>query len=245
MPVWKLTLAYEGTDFCGWQRQPGQRTVQGSLEAAWPEVTGEEPNVTAASRTDSGVHALGQVVALTTEKTLTATEVQGALNAKLPEDVAVVAVEEAPKGFPRDARLRRETLPLQHLQRPRAPRWPSGGSFGTSPIRSTRPRCTARARRWWARTTSLASRAVGSERESTVRTIHGVEVTRAGQGVVIEVEGDGFLYNMVRIIAGTLVEVGRGKRPEAWVAEALTACDRAATGPTAPPQGLCLLRVDY
>ncbi|MEM9354356.1 MAG: tRNA pseudouridine(38-40) synthase TruA [Planctomycetota bacterium] len=244
MPTWKLTLAYEGTGFCGWQRQPQQRTVQGALEAAWREVTDEQPQVTAASRTDSGVHAEGQVVALVTEASLDAADVRGALNAKLPEDAAVVAVEAAPDNFhaTHDSIGKRYRYRVYNARvRPVAERrfvWHVPQPLDEAAMHRAGQALVGRH--------DFASfESAGSERESTVRTIRAVEVTRSGEEVSIEVEGDGFLYNMVRIIAGTLVEAGRGLREESWVAEALAACDRRAAGQTAPPQGLCLLRVFY
>jgi len=251
----KLTIAYDGTAYCGWQRQPTQPTVQGTLELAWMNITGEEKRITGSSRTDAGVHALGQVASVETESTLEAAVLQRALNAKLPDDIVVVDAADAPIGFDaiRDTRRKRYRYQIHN-----------------STIRHVFGRTS-----WWhvpqpldvfkmdragqtlVGTHDFASfQSSGSERESSVRTIYELAVTgqrqegaAAGQGrggdwITICVEGDGFLYNMVRTIAGSLVEVGRGARPVEWMADVLAAQDRKAAGPTAPPHALFLVRID-
>lgn len=244
----KLTVAYDGTEFSGWQRQPGRRTVQGTLEAAWRAVTGEEVQTTASGRTDAGVHALGQVVGLATENKLDDATLVRALNANLPTDVAVRKAERAPDGFnaTADALSKRYRYaihcgPLPDLFK-RCYTWHCGRSLDVEAMR--------RAGQALVGTHDFVSfQAAGSPRESTVRTI--LEITgrgRAGewgQEIALEVEGDGFLYKMVRTIVGTLVAVGQGKRPESWVAEVLAARDRSMAGQTAPPQGLFLVAVKY
>ncbi len=248
MATFKLTLAYDGTDFCGWQSQPGQRTVQGELETAWREITGEAVRVTATSRTDSGVHALGQVVGVQSESRLSATELFGGINAKLPSDILLVNLKEASPDFhaTRDARRKRYRYQIHNdRHRPlfdRSRVWHIPQPLDAGAMH--------RAGQALVGTHDFASlQSTGSPRESTVRTIFAVDVTR-GSGelspqVRIEVEGDGFLYNMVRIIAGTLAEVGVGRRDEDSLSEVLAACDRSRAGKTAPPQGLVLLRVDF
>lgn len=248
MPTFKLTLAYDGTDFCGWQAQPGQRTVQGELEAAWREITGETVRVTATSRTDSGVHALGQVVGVESESRLSAAELLGGINAKLPADIVLMNIEAALEGFhaTRDAQRKRYRYQIHNDRcRPLFDRdrvWHVPQPLDVAAMH--------RSGQVLVGTHDFASfQSVGSERESTVRTIFAVQVSH-GSGeqqsqVAIEVEGDGFLYNMVRIIAGTLVEVGVGRRDESSLGEVLAACDRRAAGKTAPPQGLTLLRVEF
>ena len=248
MPTFKLTLAYDGTDFCGWQAQPGQRTVQGALEDAWREITGETVRVTATSRTDSGVHALGQIVGVQSQTLLSAEQLCGGINAKLPDDVVLVGIEEAAADFhaTRDAKRKRYRY-LIHNDRfkplfDRLRIW-----HVPQPLDAV---AMHRAGQALVGTHDFASfQSSGSERESTVRTIFAVEVERGvaerGSQVQIEIEGDGFLYNMVRIIVGTLVEVGVGRRAEDSLGEILDACDRRAAGKTAPPQGLMLLQVDF
>jgi tRNA pseudouridine38-40 synthase len=244
----KLTVAYDGTDFSGWQRQPGRRTVQGALESVWRQVTGEDASTTASGRTDAGVHALGQVVGIATDARLDNLMLLRALNASLPKDVAVRAVEDAPAAFDATAdavskryRYAIHCGPLPDLFRRR---------YVWHIPRPLDARAMHRAAQSLVGTHDFASfQAAGSPRESTIRTIYEISVQgRAGQWgeeVTIEVEGDGFLYKMVRGIVGTLVEVGRGKRQEESVKHVLTACVRSAAGQTAPPHGLFLVSVRY
>jgi len=248
MPTFKLTLAYDGTDFSGWQAQPGQRTVQGELETAWREITGETVRVIAASRTDAGVHALGQVVGVQTGSRLTAAELFGGINAKLPLDVVLMSIEPAPPEFHATHDARRKRYRYQIHNDRRRPLFDRGRVWHVpQPLEVEAMRRAGQALVGEHDFASFQS--TGSERESTVRTLFTVEVARGGgeqaAQVRIEVEGDGFLYNMVRIIAGTLVEVGLGQRDEQSLGAVLAACDRRAAGKTAPPQGLVLLRVEY
>ena len=248
MPTFKLTLAYDGTDFCGWQAQPGPRTVQGELEAAWKEITGELVRVTAASRTDSGVHALGQVVGIDSETALRPDELLGGINAKLPADVLLRNIEPAVDDFhaTHDSTGKRYRYRI-HNDRLR-PLFDRGRVWHVPQPLDTDAMHTA-GQAIVGTHDFAAFQAVGSPRESTVRTIHSLAVSR-GEGdeaaqVTIEVRGDGFLYNMVRIIAGSLVDVGAGRRDARFLAEALASCDRTQAGMTAPAQGLVLVEVEY
>jgi tRNA pseudouridine38-40 synthase len=240
----KLTLCYDGTDFHGWQYQPGLRSVQGALEDALDRFTGVRPATTASGRTDAGVHALGQTVHFFTASHHSSETFVRALNALLPADVRVLDAEEMPQAFHStlDARSKRYRYAIDN------------GRFA-SPFRLRYS--------WHVRhelDTGAMDRAARSllgrhdfrsfetdwpNRTSSVRRVDHLTVERAGDVVAIEVEADGFLYNMVRTIAGTLALVGAGKRPESWVAEVLAAQSRAHAGPTAPPQGLYLVKVRY
>jgi tRNA pseudouridine38-40 synthase len=244
----KLTLAYDGTEFSGWQRQPGRRTAQGTLETAWRNVTGERIEMTASGRTDAGVHALGQVAGVATGTRLDEPTLVRALGANLPADVVVRNVEPAPVGFDatRDAVSKRYRYHIHcgPLSSPFARRyaWHRPGALDVAAMH--------RAAQSLVGTHDFAAfQSAGSPRESTVRTISELSVQgRAGEWgeeMIIEVEGDGFLYKMVRTIVGTLVEIGRGRRPESWVKNVLASRDRAAAGQTAPPQGLFLLEVKF
>ena len=248
MPTYKLTLAYEGTDFCGWQSQPGQRTVQGELQRAWQEITGEEVRVTGASRTDSGVHAWGQVAGIQTGSKLPAEQILSGINAKLPEDMLLRSVEPVGDEFhaTHDAQGKRYRYQIHNSRlRPLVDRrrvWHVPQLLNEDAMHRSGQALVG--------THDFASfQSVGSPRESTVRTIREVNVSR-GLGehsarVQIEVCGDGFLYNMVRIIAGSLVDVGTGRREDSFLEEALAARDRTAAGMTAPPEGLVLVEVQY
>jgi tRNA pseudouridine38-40 synthase len=240
----KLTLCYDGTDFHGWQRQPRLRTVQQVLDEALEQLTGTCVATTASGRTDAGVHALGQAVHfLTASRHSTETFVR-ALNALLPRDVRVLDAAEMPQSFHAtlDAKSKRYRYEIDngriaspfdlrhrwHVRRPldvAAMRRAGASLLGRHDFRSFETE--------W------------PNRMSSVRTILDLDVERQGDAVTIEVEADGFLYNMVRSIAGTLVLVGSGKRPESWVAEVLAAQARVEAGPTAPPQGLFLVLVRY
>jgi len=250
----KLTLAYDGTDFAGWQVQPGCRTVQETLEAAVEQVTGERVRTLASGRTDAGVHALGQVVSLRTASEMPADVLCRALTAVLPEDVAVLDVAEAPEGFHpiRDAVAKRYRYlihdgPTREVFLRRYCWHHVHGRLDVAAM--------ARAAAALKGTRDFSSfETSGAERKSSVRSVSDLWVRRGpnpwgraggGDWITLEIEADGFLYNMVRAIVGTLVEVGRGARPETWPAEVLEAADRRAAGPTAPPQGLFLVQVDY
>jgi tRNA pseudouridine38-40 synthase len=240
----KLTVAYDGTAYAGWQIQPDQPTVQGVMERAWQELTQETVRLTAAGRTDAGVHALGQVVGVSTDTRLTNDDLHRGLNALLPDDVAVLAVEPAPDGFhaTHDAVAKRYRYQLHTSRTPpvfdRRYTWHYPHTLDTAAMH--------RGGQALVGTHDFASfESAGSERPDTVRTIHELTVEqREGDLITIEVAGDGFLYNMVRAIVGTLAEVGRGTRDENWPAEVVAARDRRKAGQTAPPHGLLLVSVD-
>ena len=246
----KLTVAYDGTDFAGWQVQPNRRTVQGVIEHAWREITGQTIRVTASGRTDAGVHAEGQVVGIQTQSQLAPERLHAALNAKLPEDVVIRSVESAPANFHATHDALRKTYRYQ-IHNSRVPPLLDRRYVWHIPTAELDTQWMGQGGAALIGRHDFASfETTGSERATTVRTITRLDVTRCpvatgGNRIEIEVEGDGFLYNMVRAIAGTLVEVGRGARPTDWVGQVLAACDRRAAGPNAPPQGLVLVRVDY
>ena len=245
----KLTLAYDGTHYAGWQYQPGQTSIQETLEEALFRITGEKIRVTASGRTDAGVHALGQVVSLSTSSRLSSDVLRRALNAELPRDIAVLAAEEAPEGFHaiRDAIQKRYRYfihdgPVRDVFR-RHHVW-------HLPFRLDAEAMHEAAQALCGMHDFSSFESSGAPRSSSVRTVTEVLVARGAGGeppqiVTIDVEADGFLYNMVRAIVGTLVEVGKGDRPREWIAEVLAAKNRRSGGQTAPPQGLFLLWVQY
>lgn len=243
----KLTLAYDGTAYAGWQVQTGQTTVQEVLETALARITGRATRVTASGRTDAGVHALGQVVSFQTDSRLDAAILRRAINACLPRDVVVLEACDAPPGFDANRQALRKRYryvihdgPLRNVFQQHYS-WHYGFRVDAEAMH--------RAAQVLGGTHDFASfQTQGSPRVSTVRTVFHLEACRSGHDpemVTVEVEADGFLYNMVRAIVGTLVEVGRGARDEAWVGRVLAAADRRLAGRTAPPQGLFLLRVEY
>jgi tRNA pseudouridine38-40 synthase len=254
MPRYRLRVAYDGTDFHGWQKQATAegaplRTVQHVLQEAVWRVTHEEVEVAGASRTDSGVHARGQVAAFTAALELPAERLAAALSARLPGDVVVRAAEVVTDGFSpsSDALAKGYRYRIVHGCR-MASRRPLFNRRYTAWTTCTLDpgRMNLAARSFLGRQDFASFARVHHGRESTVRTVHECRVLAPGRRhCALEIVGDGFLYNMVRIIAGTLIEVGRGRiEPEA-VPAILAARDRRAAGPTAPAQGLCLEWVRY
>ena len=249
MRCFHLTVAYDGTDFCGWQWQPDRRTVQGALEEAMQCVTGENLRFVGSGRTDAGVHAYGQAVSFTSSTRLEADVLLRALNANLSHDVRVVKATEASSDFcamrtsiGKRYRYLIYNAPIQDVfSRHRV--WFVYDHLDVDAMRDAASRLVGRH-------DFKTYETSGSPRVTTCRTIRELMVSQGPQGIdhdriVIEVEADGFLYNMVRNLVGTLVEVGKGKQSVEWPEEILAACDRRLAGPTAPPQGLYLLQVFF
>lgn len=240
----RLTIEYDGTDFSGWQRQTGQRTVQGTLEETIREMLGETVEVRGAGRTDAGVHAEGQVASVALQSSIPTGGLLRGLNTLLPVDVAVVDVAEAAPEF--DARF---------SARGKLYRYRIWNHFVRSPKHARtawhvrRPLDLERMREAAALLCGehdfRGFRASDCDRRNTVRLIRRCEIARQAGLVEIEVEATAFLKNMVRILAGTLADVGRGKRDAAMVHRALETGDRTAAGVTAPAAGLTLVRVVY
>jgi len=241
----RLLIEYDGTDFQGWQRQDNGPSVQATIEDALSTMVGQETRIRGAGRTDAGVHALGQVAHFDTEAhNIPLHGFRRGLNSVLPRTIAIREVVEAAPDF--DARfsargkLYRYQIWNEETRSPRLDRfvW-----------HDRRPLDVARmnegARLLVGRHDFAAFRAADCERKTTVRTVTRLEVTREGSLVTLEIEADAFLKNMVRIITGTLVEVGRGRRAVESIPALLQSGDRTQGGITAPPQGLTLVRVDY
>lgn len=244
----RLTLAYDGTDYFGWQRQARGRTIQGVVEDAIEQITGTRSKVLASGRTDAGVHALGQVAAFRTESPLTTATLVKALNAILPDDIAVLAAEEVPLTFHpiRDARRKRyryliDDDPIRPVFFRRF--------VWHYPRRLDAERMRRAAKCLVGKHDFAAFETSGAKRKTSVRSVSELEVSRAiteaPSLIAIDIEADGFLYNMVRNIVGSLVEIGRGARSVEWLKEVLASQDRRLAGPTAPPQGLFLVSVTY
>ena len=245
----KLTLAYDGADFAGWQRQRGDRTVQATLEETIEKITGVRPSTLASGRTDAGVHALGQVVSFRTESRLPAEVLQRAINATLPRSIAVLEASDVRDGFhaTHDALWKRYRYVIDNgpVRDVFARRYAWHFACGRLDADAMQRAAAALLGTHDFRSFETA----GAPRKTSVRTVYDLRIER-GRGereqfVTLEIEADGFLYNMVRTIVGTLVEVGRGARPESWPGEVLEAMDRRRAGRTAPPQGLFLVNVQY
>jgi tRNA pseudouridine38-40 synthase len=241
----KLTIRYDGTDFSGWQTQPGKRTVQETVEKAITEITREaRVRLNCSGRTDAGVHAVGQVANVYTASKLGCDVLLKGVNAKLPEDVAVRELVEVPQSFcaNKDAVRKMYRYVVQDGRIPdpflRRYAWFVRQHLDADAM-ARASRCLVGRHDFRCFETEWPNRL------SSVRTITHLSVTRSDECVWIEVEANGFLYNMVRAIAGSLVQVGRGFWPETQIADVLSAMDRRLAGPTAPPQGLFLMRVTY
>ncbi len=240
----KLIIAYDGSSYHGWQRQPNDDSIQQQLEIAIERLTGQKISIMGASRTDAGVSALGQVANFHIDSPIPTENFAGALNASLPEEIAVCSAEEADDSF---EAIRSAKGKLYRY------------TICTSPIRPV-----LKIRQCWHYPYQLdaiqmdkAAKLIVGERDfksfasaadtrqSSVRTVTRCDVLAHADGLGIEVEGDGFLYNMVRNISGTLVEIGRGRWAPEKITEIIDAKDRTAAGPLAPAQGLCLVRIDY
>jgi tRNA pseudouridine38-40 synthase len=252
----KLTLAYDGTAYVGWQRQAAGTSVQQLVETALAEVEGRRVCVHGSGRTDAGVHALGQVASCDLDHPIPAADLRRALNAKLPRDVRIVSVEEAWPGF----HARFDAVEKTYEYRIRVA--PGGTPFLGRYAWQLRPPLDVGAMRQALGAVVgehdfAAFQAAGSRAASSVRTLRevvveagpwppdGMEVDPAAQRVVVRFTANGFLRHMVRNLVGTLVEIGNGRRAADDLGRVLAARDRALAGPTAPPQGLFLVTVRY
>lgn len=240
----RLTVAYDGTGYHGWQIQDNGPTIESELNRCLSELLGEPVRVIGASRTDTGVHALGNIAVFDTDSRMPPEKFSYALNQRLPEDIRIQRSEEVPPDWhPRRCKSRKTyeyriyraefPMPVKRLY----------SCFLYCGLDVGRMREAARFLEGEHDFKSFCQK--GSQAESTVRIIHYLQVEEQGADLVIRVCGSGFLYNMVRIIAGTLIEVGQGRREPESMAAILEAGNRAAAGPTAPPQGLTLVRYEF
>ena len=245
MPRYKLTIEYDGGPFVGWQRQENGRSVQQAIEEAVAAFSGETVVVKGAGRTDSGVHALGQVAHIDLVREFDDDTVRDAINAKLkPEPVAILVAERAVNDF--DARfsaVKRHYL-YRILNRRAQPAVDAGRVWWvTSPLDAEAMHMAAQALVGNHDFTTF--RSSECQAKSPVKTLDRLDVSRAGDEVTVSASARSFLHNQVRSMVGALRKVGDGKWPVAAVGEALEAKDRARAGPVAPPEGLYLVRVDY
>lgn len=250
-----LKIEYDGTNFCGWQRQPGVRTVQGELEQVLTKVCGKEIKLNGTSRTDAGVHALGQQASFKGEFGIPTDRIMLAVNNLLCggmhgrgrcSDVCLREVREMPADF--HARFDAKGKKYRYIIK-------NSGEldvFARNYCYQVKTPLDVKAMREAARlitgTHDFAcfQAAGGNLRETTVRTVFDLEVLkRKDDEIIIEISGDGFLYNMVRIIAGTLVEVGQGKKKPGEISTIIESKERQQAGHTAPPEGLYLVEVYY
>lgn len=244
MPRIKLTLGYDGTAYHGWQKQPHQSTVQGHLEDALYRLTQQPLCIYGAGRTDTGVHALGQVAHFDTSVSRTPAEWIRALNAMLPEDIVVNNVEEVDESFHARFSACGKTYRYQilHAKQP-APLWRHTRWFVHYDLDVTRMRDTAKTLVGLHCFTSFC--AADTDAPNHVIDLQQIHIEENGAFIDITLNAPRFLRYMVRNIVGFLVEAGRGKRSSDEIPDLLAAKDRRAAGPTAPPQGLILVKIDY
>ena len=237
----KLVVAYDGTNYHGWQVQPREITIEGVLNEALTALTGEEIQVIGASRTDAGVHARGNVAVFDTESRIPGEKFSYALNQRLPEDVIIQDSCEVTADFhPRHCECRKTyeytIFPLPEYRNT------AFFCYGDLDVE----RMDQAAKQFVGEHDFAAFCSAGAQVQSTVRTIYSATVEREQPEVIrIRIRGNGFLYNMVRIIAGTLLEVGRGNLDVSRIADIIASKDRANAGPTAPAKGLKLMQIEY
>lgn len=240
----RLTVAYDGTNYHGWQIQNNGITIESELNRCLSDLLGEPVEVIGASRTDSGVHALGNIAVFDTESPMPAEKISYALNQRLPEDIRIQRSEEvAADWHPRHCESRKTYE--YRIYRGEFP-MPVRRLYAYFTYRSLCVEDMREAAAYLVGEHDFKSFCqTGAQVESTVRTIYLIEVEEQGAELVIRVCGNGFLYNMVRIIAGTLMEVGKGRRAPSDMPAILDAKDRRAAGPTAPAHGLTLMRYEF
>ena len=218
----KITIQYNGSNYCGWQKQPDSLGIQGTIEKAIHDITREEVKLTGSGRTDAGVHALGQVANFKLENAIPVDKIPNALNSKLPKDISIIDCIEVDGEFHpiyKDISYHvKYDLDFDKMVKE------SKYLIGTHDFKGF-----------------MSS---GSSVKDTVREIYGIRLTKQEDLIVLEVEGNGFLYNMVRIIVGTLVDIGRGRINKS-LKEIVESKSRSECGHTAPAHGLFLKKVDY
>ena len=240
----KLTIEYDGKDFNGWQKQPTKLNIQGTIEQAIKSITGEDVELNASGRTDAGVHAIGQVANFKTNSQIPIDKFAIAINSRLKKSIVIKKAEEVEERFHSRLNCKRKTY-----------RYIINNSFeGTALYRNLETHIPQnldvenmkKAIKYFEGEHDFkAFKASGTSSKSSVRTIYETKLYQENERIYIELTGNGFLYNMVRIIAGTLVEVGLGKINPEEIEEIIKVGKRENAGKTLPPQGLYLLNVEY
>ena len=240
----KLTIEYDGKDFNGWQKQPTKLNIQGEIERAIEEITGEEVELNASGRTDAGVHALSQVANFKTNSNIPVEKIPIALNTKLKKSIRIKDAEEVDERFHSRYNCKQKTY-----------RYIINNGKNASAIYRNLEYFIPEKLDVEAMKKAIVYfegehdfkgfKASGTSSKSSVRKIYKTSISQDGDRIIIELTGNGFLYNMVRIISGTLVEVGLGKIKPEEISEIIESKDRTRAGKTLPPSGLYLVKVEY
>ena len=240
----RLTIEYDGKDFNGWQKQPNKLNIQGEIERAIEEITGEKVDLIASGRTDAGVHALAQMANFKTNSNLPVKKYPIALNTKLKKSIRIQKAEEVEEGFHSRYHCKQKTYRyvINNSEQ--------GSSIYRNleyfvPNKLNVEKMQEAVKYFEGEHDFKAFKASGTSSKSSVRIIYKTKVEKQGDRIIIEITGNGFLYNMVRIIAGTLVEVGLGKIEPNEIPEIIEKRERTRAGKTLPPQGLYLVKVEY
>lgn len=240
----KLVIEYDGKKFGGWQKQPNKLNIQGEIEKAIEEITGESIELNASGRTDAGVHSLGQTANFKTNSTIELEKIPIAINSKLKQSIRVISAEEADENF--HARYSCKGKKYRYVI--------NNSKYGSAiyrdleyhvPMKLDVKKMKEAAKYFEGEHDFKGFKASGTSSKSSVRTIYKAEVKKDEDKIIIELEGNGFLYNMVRIISGTLVDVGLGKIKPEDIPEIIESKDRTKAGKTLPAQGLYLVEVYY
>lgn len=240
----KIIIEYDGKKFGGWQKQPNKLNIQGEIEKAIEEITGEVTELNASGRTDAGVHSLGQTANFKTNSTIDIEKIPVAINSKLKQSIRIISAEEVDERF--HARYSCTGKKYRYII--------NNSKYGSAiyrdleyhmPIKLNVADMKKAIKHFEGEHDFKGFKASGTSSKSSVRTIYSAKVIEEGEKIIIELEGNGFLYNMVRIISGTIVDVGLGKIKPEDIPEIIKSKDRTKAGKTLPPQGLYLVEVYY
>ena len=240
----KLTIEYDGKKFGGWQKQPNKLNIQGEIEKAIEEITGEKIDLNASGRTDAGVHSLGQVANFKTNSKIEIEKIPIAINSKLKQSIRIIKAEEVEENF--HARYSCKGKKYRYII--------NNSKYGSAlyrdleyhmPIKLNVEAMQKGIKYFKGEHDFKGFKASGTSSKSSVRTIYNAKIIQEGERIIIELEGNGFLYNMVRIISGTMVDVGLGKIKPEEIPEIIESKERSRAGKTLPPQGLYLVEVYY
>ena len=240
----KLTIEYDGKDFNGWQKQPNKLNIQGEIERAITEIVGEDVELIASGRTDAGVHAIEQVANFKTNSDFPASKYPIALNAKLKKSIRIQKAEEVDERFHSRYNCKRKTY--RYII--------NNSQYGSSIYRNLEyfvpnkldlENMKKAAKYFEGEHDFKGFKATGGNNKNTIRTIYNINIEKQGERIILEFTGNGFLYNMVRIISGTLLEVGLGKIKPEEIPGIIESKDRTKAGKTLPPYALYLVKVEY